>query len=109
MVLLASVIMLLVSVVFFALLGTLFFHDIVTALINGLILYVLLYRAYFDLMKMRYRPYIIGLVAGFILELMLPPLPPLWPITFVVMVVFLVVETMRYLEARKGSKGSRKR
>ena len=101
----ATIIALVVSVLFFATLGALFWNELVIALVNGVILYILLYRAYFDLREGRLKPYLIGLVVGAIVVFFMPPLPPLWPITLVVMLNFAVVEILRV--AVKGKKRKR--
>ncbi|MEK6823377.1 MAG: hypothetical protein AABY13_06095 [Nanoarchaeota archaeon] len=97
----ASLIVFLVSLVFFAVLGALVLKDIVVALLNGVILYLLLYRAYFDLMKGRFKPYLIGLAIGITAVLLLPSLPQLWDITMVVIVTFVVVEALRVYHKKK--------
>ena len=107
---LAPVLVLIVSIVFFAVMGQLFFHDVIITLLNGLLLYVLLYRAYFDLqVKDRWKAYLIALCIGLVLTLILPPLPPLWPITFVVIVVFVCIELTRvYVMKRVAPKQPKK-
>jgi hypothetical protein len=98
---LVEYVVLIVSVAFFSLVGYLFFHDIVIAFLNGVLLYVLLYRAYYDMHKDRWKPYAIGISVGIIVEWMLPPLPHLWPITIVLLVDFVVVEILRLAHKRR--------
>lgn len=83
------------TVVLAVLMAGLFLLDVFIALLNALILYALLYRAYFDLRKGRWKPYMTGLGIGVLLALLLPSLSPLWPVTLVVVITFVVVETMR--------------
>jgi hypothetical protein len=101
---LASTIVLILSVIVFAAIGALFFNNIIVAVLNGIILYLLLYRAFYDWKKGRVKPYVIGLLIGIALALLLPKLEPLWPITFIVIIIFVVVETMRVFEKRKKKK-----
>ena len=98
---LAEFLVLLATIVFFSVMGIVYFHDIITALLNGVILYFLLYRAYFDLKKGRWKPYAIGLAIGVVFAWILPPLRPLWDITFVVIVVFCTVEMLRLQNEKK--------
>jgi peptidoglycan biosynthesis protein MviN/MurJ (putative lipid II flippase) len=73
------------------------FPSVIAVLLNALLLYLLLYRAYFDLRKGRWRWYVGALVIGVLVALWLTPYPPFWPITIAVVVVFLVIEVARAL------------
>ena len=102
----APVILLIATIAFSWVLGDLFLSDVLVTLLNGAIIYFLLYRAYFDLQKGRWKPYLIGLVIGAVLVYLMPPLDPIWDITLVLLLVFCSVEIMRMFHNKKRRKQS---
>jgi hypothetical protein len=71
------------------------FPNVVVVILNALLLYLLLYRAYYDLRKGRWLYYLAALVIAALLVYSLPGLAPFWPITLVVILIFIMIEVAR--------------
>jgi len=98
---LSSILVLVGAVVLAILLVYYFAIDVITVLINGVIIYAVLYRAYFDLQKGRWRPYAIGTVGGMLTAFAFPRIWLFWDVTVVVAVASVLVEILRMKYGRK--------
>lgn len=96
-----SVIAVIALVVLAALISFFFTASLIVVLLNAILLYALLLRAYADLQKGRWQWYLAALVIAALVVYQMKSLPPFWPITLVVILVFLMIEIARAFGAFK--------
>lgn len=101
---LPAIIGLILFILLLVLIGFIFTQTVITLLINGVLIYLILIRAWTELTKKgRTREYVIGAVVALILHLIKGNvISMLWPVTTFLVITFIIAEISHmFLRRRK--------
>lgn len=102
---LPTIIGLILFILLLVLIGFIFTQTVITLLINGVLIYLILIRAWTELTKKgRTREYIIGAVVALIIHLVKGNvISMLWPVTTFLVITFIIAEIAHmFLKKRKA-------